>query len=277
MSTIGLINPGAMGASVGAAALRNNHQVIWAGQGRSTATRTRAETAGLTDCETLQQLVSMSDVILSVCPPHDAQSVATTVAGLGFSGLYLDANAVAPAISRNIATDITSAGATFVDGGIIGGPAWKVESGTRLYLSGDDADVQSITALFNDSPLHTAIVSDKIGAASALKMVFAAYTKGSTALLTAILATAEAEGVRSHLEAQWGAKFTDETHYRVTNNAAKAWRFEGEMHEIAATFSGTGMPGGFHDAAAEVFARLAGFKDQPPPDIDTLLDALRQD
>ncbi|MCK7519679.1 MAG: DUF1932 domain-containing protein [Ignavibacteriales bacterium] len=44
---------------------------------------------------------------------------------------------------------------------------------------------------------------------------------------------------------------------------AKAWRFEGEMHEIASTFEGAGLPDGFHEAAAEIYHRMAGFKDSP--------------
>ena len=42
-----------------------------------------------------------------------------------------------------------------------------------------------------------------VGKASALKMCFAAYTKGTVALLSAILATAESLGVRDALLEQW--------------------------------------------------------------------------
>jgi hypothetical protein len=53
----------------------------------------------------------------------------------------------------------------------------------------------------------------------------------------------------------------------VRGNARKAWRFVGEMEEIAATFAAAGLPDGFHRAAAEVYARLTPYKDQvePPP------------
>ncbi len=273
MTTVGLINPGAMGASVGAAARQTGVLVIWASDERGPAPRERALESGLEDCNTLKNLVAVSEIILSVCPPHSALNVADQVAELGFSGIYLDANAIAPDVTRQIGSTIMKRGARFVDGGIIGGPARNVEYGTQLYLSGEDASV--IADIFEGSNLHASVISDQIGAASAIKMTFAAYTKGTTALLSAILAVAEKEGVRANLEKQWGDEFTRQTHQRVIANTAKAWRFEGEMREIAATFSGAGLPGNFHEAAAQVFADLAIFKDQEEtPAIEEVMAAL---
>jgi 3-hydroxyisobutyrate dehydrogenase-like beta-hydroxyacid dehydrogenase len=275
MKTVGLINPGAMGSSVGAAARQAGARVLWASEGRSPVTTERTERSGLEDCQTLQNLVESSDIILSVCPPHSATEVAGDVAALGFSGIYVEANAIAPGETRKIETMITRRGARLVDGGIIGGPAWKAEYGTQLYLSGEDASI--IAGIFEDTNLNASVISANIGAASALKMTFAAYTKGTTALLLAILAVAQSEGVRTHLEKQWGEKFTEQTHQRLTANTVKAWRFEGEMQEIAATFDTAGLPPGFHEAAAQVFAGLAKFKDQDEiPNIEDVIAALIQ-
>ena len=272
MTVIGLISPGQMGASIGAAASHSATRVIWAGDGRSKASHTRASDAGLENGGTIDTLVKDSDIILSVCPPHDAEDVARQVKQRAFPGLFVDCNAIAPEKSRQIAERFGYQ--NFVDGGIVGGPAWKSESGTRLYLSGYRS--KEIAALFNNSPLETTIIPGEIGAASAMKMVFAAYTKGTTALLAAILGVAEKEGVRNVLESRWGQTFTEQTHQRVVANSAKAWRFEGEMQEIAATFENAGLPGGFHAAAAVVFERLAQFKDEPAVDIVELLKALNQ-
>ena len=272
MTVIGLISPGQMGASIGAAASHSATRVIWAGDGRSKASHTRASDAGLENGGTIDRLVKDSDIILSVCPPHDAEDVALQVKQHAFPGLFVDCNAIAPEKSRQIAERFGYQ--NFVDGGIVGGPAWKSESGTRLYLSGDRS--KEIAALFGNSPLETTIIPGEIGAASAMKMVFAAYTKGTTALLAAILGVAEKEGVRNVLESQWGQTFTEQTYQRVVANSAKAWRFEGEMQEIAATFENAGLPGGFHTAAAAVFERLAQFKDEPAADIVELLKALNQ-
>jgi 3-hydroxyisobutyrate dehydrogenase-like beta-hydroxyacid dehydrogenase len=262
-----------MGASVGAAAASNGHTVFWASVGRTESTYARARQAKLQDIETVAALVKASDIVLSVCPPHAAQDVASEVAQLGFTGIYVDCNAISPDRTRAIQRIVEEAGAHYVDGGIIGGPAWKKEAGTHMYLSGRRA--AEVAACFAGSPLETPVISERIGAASALKMGYAAYTKGSTALLTAILGMVEREGVRADLARQWGDTFTEQTIRRVCANTAKAWRFVGEMHEIADTFRGAGMPGGFHQAAAEVYERLAVFKDQDePPTIEAVLEAL---
>jgi 3-hydroxyisobutyrate dehydrogenase-like beta-hydroxyacid dehydrogenase len=273
MTILGLINPGAMGASVGAAAATNVDSVIWASQDRSEASAERADRAGLTDYGDLATLVSESDVILSVCPPHEAENIADQVMQLGFNGLYTDANAVSPARSRKIRDIVVGKGAEFVDGGIIGGPAWEMGCGTRLYLSGEKAN--EIRQYFEGTPLEAITISAQIGAASALKMSFAAYTKGSSALLTAILAVAEREGVRAELEQQWGDTLSQRAHRGAISNSAKAWRFVGEMGEISDTFSAAGLPGEFHLGAAQVYARLARFKDAiETPDIEEILEAL---
>ena len=273
MTRIGLLHPGAMGASVGAAASGNGHTVLWASQGRSAVTQERAQRGALQDVATVPEVLATSTVLLSICPPHAAEDVAAQVAKNSFAGLYVDCNAVSPERTRGIQRIVEKGGADYVDGGIIGGPAWTREAGTSLYLSGPRA--AEVAVCFVDSPLSAPVISERIGAASALKMGYAAFTKGSTALLTAILGMVEKEGVRADLARQWGDAFTAQTVRRVCDNTAKAWRFEGEMHEIAATFHAAGLPGGFHQAAAEVFRRLAGFKDHAaPPDIEAVLEAL---
>ena len=58
---------------------------------------------------------------------------------------------------------------------------------------------------------------------------------------------------------------------------AKAWRFSGEMEEIAATLSGAGVPGEFHLAAADIYQRMTDFKDVDPlPSLEDVLAALLQ-
>jgi 3-hydroxyisobutyrate dehydrogenase-like beta-hydroxyacid dehydrogenase len=276
MRRIGLLHPGAMGASIGAAARSNQYTVLWASAGRTASTHARARRANLEDAGTMAELLKASEIVLSVCPPHAAEDVASEVAQLGFSGVYAECNAVSPDRTRAIQRIVEGGGAHYVDGGIIGGPAWTREAKTHLYLSGPRA--KEVADCFVGSPLQSSVISDRIGAASALKMGYAAYTKGTTALLTAILGMVEKEGVRAELARQWGDAFTDQAVRRVCANTAKAWRFVGEMQEIAATFKGAGLPGGFHQAAADVFERLEEFKDHTePPAIETVLEALLKD
>jgi len=275
--TIGILHPGAMGTSVAASALQGGHQVCFASEGRSGATLARAAEHGLRDLKTLPALSAACSIIISVCPPHAAEDVAREVIACGFSGLYLDANAISPQASRRIGELLASAGIGFVDGGIIGGPAWTPGE-TWLYLSGPAAHARRIAACFSAGPLETGIISEEIGIASALKMCYAAYTKGTTALLTSILALSESLGVREELFAQWERDepgFSEGTARRACRVTARAWRFAGEMDQIASTFEAAALPGGFHRAAGEVYRRLARFKgSESPPPLDEVLDAL---
>ena len=275
ITKIGIISPGAMGISVAATMRRSGFDVYWASAGRSAESVARAQEHNLLDAHTVANLCATCEAIVSVCPPHTAVSVAEEVLATGFKGVYLDANAIAPNKAVHIAEMMAAAGVVFVDGSIIGGPAWEPNS-TWLYLSGEQAGV--VAEFFAEGPLETAVIGDQIGQASALKMCFAAYSKGTTALLSMILAGAEALGVRANLEEQWsrgGSEFAAQTQQRVRRVTAKAWRFEGEMHEIAATFASVGLPAGFHEAAADVYQRLGHFKDADAmPELAAVLGSL---
>lgn len=260
---IGILHPGAMGISIAASAIHNNHRVQWASHGRSEGTRARATKHNLRDSGTLANLCSQSDIILSICPPDAAGDVVQQVIANNFHGLYCDANAISPERAKHIGDLLHTAGIDFVDGGIIGGPAWT-RGKTWLYLSGERAP--EIAECFKAGPLETRVIGVEIGKASALKMCYAAYTKGTTALLAAILAASEQLGVREDLYGQWtrdDPKLVEEREQRVRGATEKAWRFEGEMREIASTFASVGLPGEFHQAAAEIYRRLAPLKDSP--------------
>jgi 3-hydroxyisobutyrate dehydrogenase-like beta-hydroxyacid dehydrogenase len=274
---IGVLHPGNMGISVAASAQNSGHAIYWASEGRSPQTRERAEKFNLKDAHTLANLCETCSVIISVCPPHAAEDVAHQVVAQGFTGLYLDANAISPERTRRIGQGVTEAGASFVDGSIIGGPAWE-PGRTWLYLSGPEAHVAA--SCFSAGPLETSVIGESIGKAAALKMCFAAYTKGSSALLCAIVAAAEGLGVWEELQRQWsrgGSDFAEQAVQRVRRVTAKAWRFAGEMEEISATFDSVGVPGGFHAAAADVYRRIADFKDAPStPALEDVVAALLQ-
>ena len=272
---IGVLHPGAMGISVAACAQNSGCDVYWASDGRSGESADRAAQHNLLDAETLQSLCATCSVIISVCPPHAAEEIADQVLSHGFQGVFVDVNAISPEKTRKIATRVQAAGADFVDGGIIGPPAWNAGT-TWLYLSGPRAT--EIAKYFAAGPFTTLVIGDEIDRASALKMCFAAYTKGTTALLCAILATSENLGVKEDLIKQWsmnGSGFADSATQDVRTVTAKAWRFIGEMHEISSTFEAAGLPGGFHKAAADIYGRIAGFKGaDSTPELDDVLSAL---
>lgn len=260
---IGVLHPGEMGVTVGASARAGGARVLWASEGRSPQTRERAAAAGLEDAKTLASVCAASGVIFSVCPPHSALDLARSVAAQRFSGLYVDGNAISPATAKEIGRIVEGAGATFVDGGIIGPPARKPGT-TRLYLSG--ALAPRIAGLFAQGPLAAIAMEGDPGAASALKMAYAAYTKGTAALLVGIRAMAIRAGVDKALLDEWALSQGDlgaRSERAAGETARKAWRFIGEMAEIAATFDDAGLPDGFFRAAAEIYESLAGYKDAP--------------
>jgi 3-hydroxyisobutyrate dehydrogenase-like beta-hydroxyacid dehydrogenase len=272
---IGILHPGQMGVSVAASAQKRGNSLYWVSQGRSEQTRQRAEAHNLIDAGTLEILCATCEVILSVCPPHAAEQVAEQVLSQGFKGLYLDANAISPQRAVRIGQHMDNAGVSFVDGGIIGGPAWE-KGETWLYLAGMEAG--RVASCFGDGALEIQVIGEQIGKASALKMCYAAYTKGTTALLCAILALSEELEVRQELAAQWARdwpELMEQAEGRARRATAKAWRFVGEMDEITATFEAAGLPGGFHAAAGEVYRRLASFKDREElPALEEVLAAL---
>ena len=274
MTTIGLLNPGEMGSMVGAAVRSSGARVLWAGEGRSAATRKRASDAGLEDAGSVASVVKASEIILSVCPPHAAVDVATQVAAQRFAGIYVDGNAVSPATAREIGGIVEKGGATFVDGGIIGPPPVKPGS-TRFYVSGSNAE--RIAALLTAGPLQALVVPGGSGAASAVKMAYASWTKGSAALLLAVCAMASAEGVEDSLVREWKISQPDlsaRAESAAKGNAKKAWRFIGEMEEIAATYAAAGLPDAFHQGAAEIYRRMEIYKDGPTPSFAEVLRAL---
>jgi 3-hydroxyisobutyrate dehydrogenase-like beta-hydroxyacid dehydrogenase len=250
-TTIGLLHPGEMGAAVGECLTGAGHTVLWVPDGRSAATRARAAAAGLEECG-WAEMSARSDVIVSVCPPGAALDVARAAAGFG--GLYLDANAVSPDTASEVAAIVTADGAGYVDGGIVGPPP-LAPGNTRLYLSGPRA--AEVQALFGGTNVDARVVPPP-GTASAVKMAYASWTKGSAALLLAARALARAEGVEPVLLEEWGLSqpgLEKRWEGAAGAAAAKGWRWVAEMEEIAATMAAAGLPEGFHQAAAEIYRR----------------------
>jgi 3-hydroxyisobutyrate dehydrogenase-like beta-hydroxyacid dehydrogenase len=251
VTVVGVLHPGEMGSAVAGLLRERGHTVLWASDGRSNATAERAQRAGLEDVGEISELCHRCEVLLSICPPHAATDVARLTSG--FAGVYVDANAIAPATARAIA----DMGERFVDGGIVGPPPLQPGT-TRLYLSGSEAE--QIVDLFADTNLDARAISDEPGAASALKAAYAGWTKGSAALLLTVRELARAEGVGEALLTEWELSIPELEERLVGAERSaqrKGWRWNGEMEEIALAMAGQGLPSGFHDAAADVFRRYS--------------------
>jgi 3-hydroxyisobutyrate dehydrogenase-like beta-hydroxyacid dehydrogenase len=275
---VGLLHPGEMGSAVGATLVASGARVLWASAGRGAQSRERAQGLGLEDAGSVAGIASRADTILSVAPPHAAMDVAREVAGLGFRGIFVDANAIATETTRAIGRLIEQAGGRFVDGGIIG-PANRKPGAARIYLAGGEA--AAVKRLLQAGPVMPVVLDAAVGAASALKIAYGGWNKGSQALLMAIRAFAASEGVDEALLAEWAQSQPDvpaRSERAVNDNARKAWRFVGEMEEDARALAAAGLPAGFHEAAADIYQRLAGYKDtaSPPSVADALAELLKR-
>lgn len=266
-----------MGATMAATAIEaRGCRGRWIPIGRSVDTVARAEAAGLTPLGSHAELADV-DIVISICPPDAAVDVAVTVAATGFTGPYVDANAIAPATAKTIARIVDR----YVDGSVIGPP--PTDPGlARLYLSG--ADAAEVAEVFRHSSLEPVVLGvgdgDASTMASAIKMAYAGWTKGSAALLLGIVGLARAEGVEDALMDEWARSqpgVLRRLEQRSSGPVAKAWRFAGEMDEIAATFAANDLPDGFHAAAADIYRRLSGFRDDPAVPLDAAIAALLTD
>ncbi len=260
-AVVGLLHPGEMGAALGRCLTGAGYEVLWVSAGRGPDTAARAREAGLTDAGTVPRLVAEASVILSICPPQAALDVAAAVRG--FTGLYLDANAISPATAGAVAELITGSGGRYVDGGIIGLPPHEPGS-TRLYLSG--ADAGQIRDMFAGTQLEPRIVAGSATAASAVKMAYASWTKGAAAMLLAARALARAEGVEDALVSEWDIsqpQLAGLSARSASDAVTKGWRWVAEMEEIAQSMAAAGLPDGFDRAAAEIFRRCPRMPGSP--------------
>jgi hypothetical protein len=252
---VSIVHPGQMGAAVAAALSNQGHTVACALNGRSPATRTRARTLNLTDLRRVKALAMNTEVMISVCPPEASLAVAREA--VGFRGVYVDANTISPSTAMEVAAVVESAGATYVDGSIIGPPP-RTAGETRLYLSGDGAP--GVAALFEGTLFDVRVMPSGPYSASALKMMHAAWTKGTAALLLSIDAAARDLAVHEALAVEWDQSqpgLLSRVEGSAAAAATSAGRWSTELEQVAKTFAAVGLPEMLHQGGAEVFARVA--------------------
>jgi 3-hydroxyisobutyrate dehydrogenase-like beta-hydroxyacid dehydrogenase len=256
---VAVIAPGMMGSGVGARLAQNGIEVRTALRGRSDASVKRARAAGMTGATDEQ--IAACDLILSIVPPGEAQGLADRLApalrAAAKKPIYVDCNAVSPPTVLRIARTIEETGATFVDGGIIGGPPTPGSKGTKLYVSGPAA---SRVADLEKYGLEVKLQAGPIGAASAMKMSYAGITKGFTALGAAMMLAAARAGTTDALRAELSA--SQPALYGWLTRAmpkmySKAYRWVAEMEEISGFVGEDPAAAQFYQAAARFYERIA--------------------
>ena len=258
VQTIAILMPGDMGHGCAIAFRQSGFRVVTNLTGRSERTRGLAAKAEIEDLGSFEEVARQSDLVLSILPPENALEQARVFAdamlAVDVKPPYVDCNAIAPATAEKVGAEIARAGAPFTDGGIIGQNPVTENGGTRLYVSGPD------TSIVRELDGRGMVVRDTgkgIGRASGLKMVYASATKGTFSLHAAVLTTAHAMGLtedymRELAESQPAMLAAMERMIpRIPLDAA---RWEGEMHEIAATFAAAGVTPKFHQGAGDMMA-----------------------
>jgi 3-hydroxyisobutyrate dehydrogenase-like beta-hydroxyacid dehydrogenase len=260
ITTVGILSPGDMGSGVGAVLHQNGLEVLTCLAGRGSGSRERAAEAGIRDVPDLEALVDACQMVLSIIPPAVAGAVADQVAAAvratGADLLYADCNAIAPGTARSIFRTIVDGGARFADAGIIGGPPNR--SANRIFTSGPGA---AEFAGLRDFGLDIRVLDGEVGQASGLKMCYAAMTKGVQALGAELLVAARLLGVEDTLRAEQNLggdlvavrRFVERA---LPSMPPKAYRWIGEMEEIAQCFEELGLPGRLMQGAADVYTNV---------------------
>jgi 3-hydroxyisobutyrate dehydrogenase-like beta-hydroxyacid dehydrogenase len=259
--TVGILGTGDMGGAVGAAFARTGFRVVTDLSGRSAHSRGLAARAGIADLGSLGAVVQEAELVLSIVPPAAAlacaEKIAEAMRAARAAPVFADCNAVAPATVRRIARLFDSTGAAVIDAGIVGrGPRPGGER-TRFYVSGPARRALLDVAV---AEIELLDMGEEIGAASALKMAYAALNKGTDALHTAVLLAGARLGVLPALLQELESSQAEalaRMKARVPFLAATAARFTGEMAEIAETFAAAGVTPEFHRGAEWVYTQLA--------------------
>jgi 3-hydroxyisobutyrate dehydrogenase-like beta-hydroxyacid dehydrogenase len=260
-ATIGILSIGQMGLGIASLLLAHNYRVITNVSDRSPATQQRAASAQIGCVQSDEELVRQADYILSIVPPRDAVATAKRiVAALSKAEKeiwYLDLNAISPATARGIGGLFNGLNVKFVDGGIIGGPPAKADSGVWTKPGVPISGPQRIVDEKLVEVLNMRYLGDEIGKASGLKCCFASISKGFTALALQSFTTAQTLGVYDELQDYMvlnNVGAAERASKTVVGCTSKAYRWVEEMNQIGECFA---TEGGWEDQA-KVFREIAG-------------------
>lgn len=261
--TIAILSPGDMGHAIGARLVHHGLRVITCLAGRSSRTVALAQRAGITDVPTDDDLVLGADVILSILVPSRALETAARVASAagrtGASPVFVDCNAISPATVREVEKLFNGTNVRFVDAGILGGPPKEGSVDPRLYMSGLHAEL--VAGPLSRAGIDARVVGPEIGQASGLKMCYAAVNKGLTALATEAVVASRALGLAEVFAAEMEASqpmLMNAIQQGVPKMPPKAYRWVGEMEEIAKTYESLGLTPKMFEGAAELFKFVEG-------------------
>ena len=251
---IGLIGLGEMGAEIGRYLVMNDLEVISVYEGRSEISKKRASKYKIRDSGSIEQFCKISDLVISIIPPDKAVETANLYTSyINKDGqIYCDLNAISTITAKKIKILLDEKKIDYVDGAIMGGPPTENYS-PRIYLSGKLSEKLNF---LNGKGIELMVLKGSDFKASATKMVYASITKGSKALVAGALIAAKKNNVYDELMEE--LKYSEEYFSLVAKNQVpsikhKAYRWVGEMNEISLTYKESGLTGGFHSEAENVY------------------------
>jgi hypothetical protein len=272
-ATVAVLSIGQMGLGVASLLLAHDFRVITNVSDRSAATQERANSAGIEQLDSDEELVAQADYILSIVPPKDAPATAQRIITALKSNTrknqqadlwFLDLNAGSPDGVNKLYDMFQSevGGVRFVDGGIIGAPPSLKNDGSWFRPGIPLSGPHSLAIASNDGArladvLNTRYLGPNVGTASGLKACFAALSKGFTALVLQSYTTATRLDVLPDLKHYldiYNPSAREKAEKSIVGCTTKAYRWIEEMHQIGDTFA---VQGGFGEQA-RVFREIAG-------------------
>lgn len=241
---VAILSTGEMGHAIAGVLGENGLRALTVLQGRSQRTRDLAAKSDVSDLPTMEELVAASDIVLSVVVPSAAPSVASAIAAAvnktGKPLLYVDLNAISPMTSTAIGEVLSAAGGRYVDGCIIGASS-KLKIKTTFYVSGPHA---SEFMVLSDFGLRVELLGDRVGQASAFKMIYAGLTKGLSALSAELLLTAYSLGIMDQIVERYRKSYPEVVAFMESNFPRlpfRAGRRSEEMEELSETIRAAGL------------------------------------
>jgi 3-hydroxyisobutyrate dehydrogenase-like beta-hydroxyacid dehydrogenase len=259
--TVAVIAMGEMGAGVARRLKDGGARVLTSLAGRTRASAERAAEAGVEVVQDDQTLVAGADFVLSIVPPARAGELARrllpAIRAANPEVVYVDCNAVAPQTVEAIAAPFAQADLAFVDAGVIGGPPVPGGYTPRIYASGSKASAFADLRAYG---LDIPVLSDRIGDASALKMAYAGTTKGAHAVMISMMLGAVRAGVGEAFAAEMKSSQSgrlESAARQLPMVLKKAYRWDGEMEEIAKFLLPETGGSQIFTGAAELYRALA--------------------
>jgi 3-hydroxyisobutyrate dehydrogenase-like beta-hydroxyacid dehydrogenase len=259
-TTIGLLYPGEMGASVAAVLRGRGAVVVTTLRGRGGRTAERCAETGIDVLDSLADVARRANVIISLVPPAAAMDVAESYAAVAHlapaGAIYVDANSISPESAVSISEVLAAKRSRFVDAAINGLARNLTSSGT-LFLSGGRAD--DVARLF-EGAVHVRVLGGEVGAASSMKMLLGGLSKGLCGLFLELAIVADRRGMLGEMlaatqEIYPGMQVVIDR--MLPTYAEHSGRRATEMRELAATAQTSGIEPCVVDAVARLHEMLA--------------------